>query len=210
MTPEDHLLDCIREARRKLGADQPIFIRKGITFDHRLVEVAGARYPLGVISPYYLRDGSIELCSARLLVCQDELADDYANLAQIMQQVSQDNQALVVAAPLIGGDVASMFVINHTRETMAVVGLHGPERPAAHDNLKDLCALTGATMARADQPITEQHLGHVDRLWANQHDTMIWNASAAEATHARGMQLSVGGCSPAEIEHLLACALSTV
>jgi chaperonin GroEL (HSP60 family) len=205
VTAEEQLEQFLHQERRDAGFDLPVFIRQGVAFEHRCEQISGYHFKLGVVSPHYMRGCSLNLVLARVLVCEDELVDDFHGLVPIMEQMAKDNHAMLVVAPRIDGEVAEMFVANHTRNTLQIIGVDGSGGPELRPLIQEICSITGTTPMSPGEQVKEKHLGHAQSVWTDRHDLLITTASEDSARDG-AIVFHVGGENAQEVEHLTTVA----
>lgn len=145
--------DIISGAMEKVGKNGIINVDESKGFDTSLEVTEGLKYDKGYISPYMVSDRekmTIEMENPLVLVT-DQKINTIQDVLGILEQIVQQNKALLIIADDIENEVISTLIVNKLRGTFNVVATKAPGfGDNQKDNLNDIATLTGATMISKD------------------------------------------------------------
>ena len=143
----------ISDAMEKVGKNGIINVDESKGFDTSLEVTEGLKYDKGYISPYMVSDRekmNIEMENPLVLVT-DQKISTIQDVLGILEQIVQQNKALLIIADDIENEVISTLIVNKLRGTFNVVATKAPGfGDNQKDNLNDIATLTGATMISKD------------------------------------------------------------
>lgn len=145
--------EIISNAMEKVGKNGIINVDESKGFDTSLEVTEGLKYDKGYISPYMVSDRekmSIEMENPLILVT-DQKISTIQDVLGILEQIVQQNKALLIIADDIENEVTSTLIVNKLRGTFNVVATKAPGfGDNQKDQLNDIATLTGATMISKD------------------------------------------------------------
>ena len=143
----------ISDAMEKVGKSGVINVDESKGFDTSLEVTEGLKYDKGYISPYMVSDRekmAVEMENPLVLVT-DQKISTIQDVLGILEQIVQQNKALLIIADDIENEVISTLVVNKLRGTFNVVATKAPGfGDNQKDQLADIATLTGATVISKD------------------------------------------------------------
>ena len=143
----------ISDAMEKVGKSGVINVDESKGFDTSLEVTEGLKYDKGYISPYMVSDRekmAVEMENPLVLVT-DQKISTIQDVLGILEQIVQQNKALLIIADDIENEVISTLVVNKLRGTFNVVATKAPGfGDNQKDQLADIAVLTGATVISKD------------------------------------------------------------
>lgn len=148
------------EACMAVGQDGTITIEDGNGIGIDLVFQDGMEIPRGAIHPGFLGSGSERLLEQPLVAVINYHLHTYEDVQDLMEVASQwPNNPLLVFALNVEGDALQLMYINDVKDVMKVVPIASPGfHHRKLDNLKDIAALSGAT-------VVDEAVGLNHRSW---------------------------------------------
>ena len=188
----------ISDAMEKVGKNGVINVDESKGFDTSLEVTEGLKYDKGYISPYMVSDRekmSIEMDSPLIMVT-DQKITTIQDILGILEQIVQQNKALLIIADDIENEVISTLIVNKLRGTFNVVATKAPGfGDNQKDQLSDIATLTGATVISKDlgmqlKDMTMNDLGTCKKLIVEKDaTTLIEGAGSKEAFKERISEL---------------------
>ena len=188
----------ISDAREKVGKNGVINVDESKGFDTSLEVTEGLKYDKGYISPYMVSDRekmSIEMDNPLILVT-DQKISTIQDVLGILEQIVQQNKALLIIADYIENEVISTLIVNKLRGTFNVVATKAPGfGDNQKDQLSDIATLTGATVISKDlgmqlKDMTMNDLGTCKKVIVEKDaTTLIEGAGSKEAFKERISEL---------------------
>lgn len=143
----------ISDAMEKVGKNGVINVDESKGFDTSLEVTEGLKYDKGYISPYMVSDRekmAVEMENPLVLVT-DQKISTIQDVLGILEQIVQQNKALLIIADDIENEVISTLVVNKLRGTFNVVATKAPGfGDNQKDQLADIAVLTGAKVISKD------------------------------------------------------------
>ncbi len=184
----------ISDAMEKVGKNGVINVDESKGFDTSLEVTEGLKYDKGYISPYMVSDRekmSVEMENPLVLVT-DQKISTIQDVLGILEQIVQQNKALLIIADDIENEVISTLVVNKLRGTFNVVATKAPGfGDNQKDQLADIATLTGATVISKDlgmqlKDMTMADLGTCKKVIVEKDaTTLIEGAGSKEAFKER-------------------------
>jgi chaperonin GroEL len=170
----------IADAMGEVGRDGVITVEEGNSSDDELTIVEGLEFDSGYLSHYFINNQSklnCELEDPQILLYDGKVVD-MDDIVGILESVSSKNQSIVVIAQEVEGQALATMVVNSARQTLKCVAVKAPgfgnERS---EMLKDMAALTGATLfggvGKELEDITTEDLGSADRVVVTKSKSVI-------------------------------------
>ena len=188
----------ISDAMEKVGKNGVINVDESKGFDTSLEVTEGLKYDKGYISPYMVSDRekmSIEMDNPLILVT-DQKISTIQDVLGILEQIVQQNKALLIIADDIENEVISTLIVNKLRGTFNVVATKAPGfGDNQKDQLSDIATLTGATVISKDlgmqlKDMTTNDLGTCKKVIVEKDaTTLIEGAGSKEAFKERISEL---------------------
>lgn len=188
----------ISDAMEKVGKNGVINVDESKGFDTSLEVTEGLKYDKGYISPYMVSDRekmSIEMDNPLILVT-DQKISTIQDVLGILEQIVQQNKALLIIADDIENEVISTLIVNKLRGTFNVVATKAPGfGDNQKDQLSDIATLTGATVISKDlgmqlKDMTMNDLGTCKKVIVEKDaTTLIEGAGSKEAFKERISEL---------------------
>jgi chaperonin GroEL len=144
----------ISRAIEKVGKEGVVHIEESNSGDTYLETVEGIQFDRGYKSPYFvvdnntmstiLKDSAILIVNQRLTAVKD--------LLPILENVSQNNKALLIIAEDIDGEALAALIVNKMRGTLKVCAVKAPDFGDRRKLiLEDIATLTGAQVVDRDK-----------------------------------------------------------
>ncbi len=188
----------ISDAMEKVGKNGVINVDESKGFDTSLEVTEGLKYDKGYISPYMVSDRekmAVEMENPLVLVT-DQKISTIQDVLGILEQIVQQNKALLIIADDIENEVISTLVVNKLRGTFNVVATKAPGfGDNQKDQLADIAVLTGAKVISKDlgmqlKDMTMDDLGTCKKVIVEKDSTtLIEGAGSKEAFKERIVEL---------------------
>ena len=170
----------IGDAMAEVGRDGVITVEEGNSSEDELTIVEGLEFDSGYLSHYFINNQTkltSELEDPMILLYDGKIVD-MDDIVGILESVSSKNQSIVVIAQEVEGQALATMVVNSARQTLKCVAVKAPgfgnERS---EMLKDMAALTGATLfggvGKEIEDITMDDLGSADRVVSSKSKSVI-------------------------------------
>jgi len=170
----------IGDAMAEVGRDGVITVEEGNSSEDELTIVEGLEFDSGYLSHYFINNQTkltSELEDPMILLYDGKIVD-MDDIVGILESVSSKNQSIVVIAQEVEGQALATMVVNSARQTLKCVAVKAPgfgnERS---EMLKDMAALTGATLfggvGKELEDITNEDLGSADRVVVSKSKSVI-------------------------------------
>ena len=188
----------ISDAMEKVGKSGVINVDESKGFDTSLEVTEGLKYDKGYISPYMVSDRekmAVEMENPLVLVT-DQKISTIQDVLGILEQIVQQNKALLIIADDIENEVISTLVVNKLRGTFNVVATKAPGfGDDQKDQLADIAILTGAKVISKDlgmqlKDMTMDDLGTCKKVIVEKDSTtLIEGAGSKKAFKERIAEL---------------------
>lgn len=188
----------ISDAMEKVGKSGVINVDESKGFDTSLEVTEGLKYDKGYISPYMVSDRekmAVEMENPLVLVT-DQKISTIQDVLGILEQIVQQNKALLIIADDIENEVISTLVVNKLRGTFNVVATKAPGfGDNQKDQLADIAILTGAKVISKDlgmqlKDMTMDDLGTCKKVIVEKDSTtLIEGAGSKKAFKERIAEL---------------------
>ena len=170
----------IGDAMAEVGRDGVITVEEGNSSEDELTIVEGLEFDSGYLSHYFINNQTkltSELEDPMILLYDGKIVD-MDDIVGILESASSKNQSIVVIAQEVEGQALATMVVNSARQTLKCVAVKAPgfgnERS---EMLKDMAALTGATLfggvGKELEDITNEDLGSADRVVVSKSKSVI-------------------------------------
>jgi len=149
----DEIGQIISQAMEKVGKNGVINVDDSKGFDTSLELTEGLRYDKGFISPYMVTDRekmSVEMENPLILVT-DQKVNNIQDVLPTLEQIVQQNRALLIIADDIENEALSTLIVNKLRGTFNVVATKAPGfGDNQKETLADIAIATGAKFISKD------------------------------------------------------------
>lgn len=139
--------EIIAEAIEKVGKDGTITIEESNQTYTDLKLVEGLQFDRGYCSPYMCTDNiklEANLSNPYILVTNKKLSN-LNDLLPILEQISKNNESLLIIADEIDGDALATLVLNKVRGSLNSVAVKSPSfGDRRNEELEDLSTFVGA------------------------------------------------------------------
>jgi|TARA_R110000787_G_scaffold22609_3_gene65509 chaperonin GroEL len=171
----------IAEAIHQVGNDGVVTVEEGNSNQTELEIVEGLEFDRGYLSHFFMNNQAKLACmlEAPDILLYDGTINQMDEIVPLLERASINNKTIVIVAHDIQGEALSTMVVNAARGTLQCLAVKAPgfgqERT---EILKDMEALTGATMITSElgvtlEDVTEEHLGSCDRVVSDKSKTAI-------------------------------------
>ena len=194
----------ISDGMKKVGKEGVISIEESQTLKTHLELSDGLQFDRGYITPYFITDGeksTVDLPDAFVLI-HDGRIEEIETMVPLLTEVSKSGKPLLIIAEDYSQKVLATLIQNKLRGALFNCPVKAPgfgER--RKEILKDLSALTGATLFSKDIGMTFEkaelsHLGEARKIVVNRvSTTIIGGGGKKEVILERANQIK------ADIEH---------
>lgn len=178
---DEEVANLVADALEQAGSRGIVTIEDGKRTYCSLRVVAGARYPTGWASPDFVTEGgrqAVTLQNPYILLAETHL-HPMEPFFPILEQVYSAKRPLLVVCLSISGPALKTLTVNLKKKTLEACAVHAPYfSDIASDTLRDLAALTGATVyspytGRRFQSLTLQDLGEARSVTVTKTTTTL-------------------------------------
>jgi len=171
----------ISEAIQQVGNDGVVTVEEGNSNETTLEIVEGLEFDRGYLSHFFMNDQSklASILEEPQILLFDGRIQNMEDIIPILEKSSMENKAIVIIAHEVEGEALASMVVNAARGTLKCLAVKAPGFGAERSEiLKDMAALTGATIIGTEMGITlddvaEEHLGSCDKVVSNKTKTAI-------------------------------------
>jgi len=178
---DEEIGGIIAEAIHEVGNDGVVTVEEGNSNETELEIVEGLEFDRGYLSHFFMNDQSKLACilDEPQILLYDGRISNMDEIIGILENVSMSNKSIVVIAHEVEGDALASMVVNSARGTLKCLAVKAPgfgqERT---EILKDIAALTGATLITTELGITledvaVEHFGSCDKIVSDKSKTAI-------------------------------------
>lgn len=171
----------IADAIKEVGNDGIVTVEEGNSTETNLEIVEGLEFDRGYLSHFFMNDRTKLVCSLENpnILLYDGRISTMDDIVGVLESSSMGNTPIVIIAHDIDGEALATMVVNSARGTLKCLGVKAPgfgqERT---EILKDMAALTGATLITSEigitlEDVTEEHLGSCDKIISGKTKTSI-------------------------------------
>ena len=148
----------IADAIETIGKDGIVVVEKSPNFGIEVEVRQGMMFEHGFISPYMADDmGAMEaeLTEPYILMTDQRLADNFADVVPVLEEVMQSGHPLLIAADDVRGESMQALLANRSRGTLISVAVQAPALgDRRKTELEDLAILTGGEVITPDRGLT--------------------------------------------------------
>lgn len=171
----------IAGAMEKVGKEGVITVEEAKGLETEIDVVEGMQFDQGFMSPYFVTNSEkmiAELDGAQILVSEKKITGLQA-LLPILEPVAQSGRPLLIIAEDVESEALATLVLNKLRGGLKVCAVKAPGfGDRRKEMLKDIAAVTGATVVSDDmgmtfENITPDVLGTAKKLVVTKDSTLL-------------------------------------
>ena len=175
----------IAEAIHQVGNDGVVTVEEGNSNDTTLEIVEGLEFDRGYLSHYFMNDQTkmASILEEPQILLYDGRISRMDDIIPLLEASSMNNKAIVIIAHDVDGEALASMVVNSARGTLRCLAVKAPGFGGERTEiLKDMAALTGATLITSElgitlEDVTLEHLGSCDRIISDKNKTAIIGGS---------------------------------
>lgn len=173
--------NLLAEAMEKVTKDGVITVEETRGTETELDVVEGMNFDRGYVTAYCVTDKEKMIASYRdpyILVSEDKIST-MDSLMNILQATAQQSKPLVIIADDVEGSAIKGIVMNLLQGTIKCLPIKAPGfGDRRKEMLRDICALTGATLVSSETGLTIdkvgiEHLGSAELVKSTKGNTII-------------------------------------
>lgn len=171
----------IADAMKKVGKEGVITVEEAKGLETEIDVVEGMQFEQGFMSPYFVTNSEkmlAELDGAQILVSEKKITGLQA-LLPILEPIAQSGRALLIIAEDVESEALATLVLNRLRGGLKVCAVKAPGfGDRRKEMLKDIAAMTGATVISDDMGMTLENitpavLGSAKKIVVSKDKTLI-------------------------------------
>ena len=171
----------IAAAMEKVGKEGVITVEEAKGLETEIDVVEGMQFDQGFMSPYFVTNSEkmlAELENAQILVSEKKITGLQA-LLPILEPVAQSGRPLLIIAEDVESEALATLVLNKLRGGLKVCAVKAPGfGDRRKEMLKDIAAVTGATVVSDDmgmtfENITTDVLGSAKKVVVSKDSTLL-------------------------------------
>ena len=151
----------IADALEKVGREGVITVEEAKGLDTEIDVVEGMQFDQGFMSPYFVTNSEkmlAELDNAQILVSEKKISGLQA-LLPILEPIAQAGRPLLIIAEDVESEALATLVLNRLRGGLKVCAVKAPGfGDRRKEMLKDIAAVTGATVISDDMGMTFENI----------------------------------------------------
>ncbi len=173
--------DKIADAMEKVGKEGVITVEEAKGLETEIDVVEGMQFDQGFMSPYFVTNSEkmlAELDGAKILVSEKKITGLQA-LLPILEPIAQSGSPLLIIAEDVESEALATLVLNRLRGGLKVCAVKAPGfGDRRKEMLKDIAAVTGATVVSDDmgmtfENITPEVLGSAKKVVVSKDSTLL-------------------------------------
>lgn len=173
--------DKIADAMEKVGKEGVITVEEAKGLETEIDVVEGMQFDQGFMSPYFVTNSEkmlAELDGAKILVSEKKITGLQA-LLPILEPIAQSGSPLLIIAEDVESEALATLVLNRLRGGLKVCAVKAPGfGDRRKEMLKDIAAVTGATLVSDDmgmtfENITPEVLGSAKKVVVSKDSTLL-------------------------------------
>ena len=178
---EPEIGKLIAQAMEKVGKEGVITVEEAKGLETEIDVVEGMQFDQGFMSPYFVTNSEkmlAELDGAQILVSEKKITGLQA-LLPILEPVAQSGRPLLIIAEDVESEALATLVLNKLRGGLKVCAVKAPGfGDRRKEMLKDIAAVTGATVVSDDmgmtfENITTDVLGTAKKIVVTKDSTLL-------------------------------------
>lgn len=171
----------IADAMEKVGKEGVITVEEAKGLETEIDVVEGMQFDQGFMSPYFVTNSEkmlAELDGAKILVSEKKITGLQA-LLPILEPIAQSGSPLLIIAEDVESEALATLVLNRLRGGLKVCAVKAPGfGDRRKEMLKDIAAVTGATVVSDDmgmtfENITPEVLGSAKKVVVSKDSTLL-------------------------------------
>lgn len=171
----------IATAMEKVGKEGVITVEEAKGLETEIDVVEGMQFDQGFMSPYFVTNSEkmlAELDGAQILVSEKKITGLQA-LLPILEPIAQSGRPLLIIAEDVESEALATLVLNRLRGGLKVCAVKAPGfGDRRKEMLKDIAAVTGATVISDDMGMTFENismdmLGTAKRVVVSKDSTLL-------------------------------------
>lgn len=171
----------IADAMEKVGKEGVITVEEAKGLETEIDVVEGMQFDQGFMSPYFVTNSEkmlAELDGAQILISEKKITGLQA-LLPILEPVAQSGRPLLIIAEDVESEALATLVLNKLRGGLKVCAVKAPGfGDRRKEMLKDIAAVTGATVVSDDmgmtfENITTDVLGTAKKIVVSKDSTLL-------------------------------------
>jgi len=180
----------IADAMEKVGTEGVITVEESQTAETELETVEGMQFDRGYVSPYFANNESRSQCimnDAKVLIYEKKISAT-KDILKILEEIANAGRPpVVIIAEDIDGEALATLVVNVLRGNLKVCAVKAPAfGDRRKEMLKDIAALTGATVVSEElgmniQEVGMEVLGEAKRITISKDETTIVDGTGNES-----------------------------
>jgi len=185
----------INEAITKVGREGIVSVEDTKNLDSYVAVVEGTQFHRGWLSGYFAADNmrqEWDFKNCEVLIYEGSITS-YKELVPLFEKFRKANHTspLLLVASDVSGEALAAMAMNHAKGNMIACAVQSMDmNDKRNEHLKDLAALTGATIIAKETGIslttaTVSVLGTADRIRVSQHTTTILGGGGGDKIKAR-------------------------
>ncbi len=151
----------IADAMQRVGKEGVITVEEAKGLDTEIDVVEGMQFDQGFMSPYFVTNSEkmlAELDGAQILVSEKKITGLQA-LLPILEPIAQSGRSLLIIAEDVESEALATLVLNRLRGGLKVCAVKAPGfGDRRKEMLKDIAAVTGATVISDDMGMTFENI----------------------------------------------------
>jgi chaperonin GroEL len=171
----------ISEAIHQVGRDGVVTVEEGNSSETTLEIVEGLEFDRGYLSHFFMNDQTklASILTEPDILLYDGTIQNMDDIIPLLERTSINNKSIVVIAHDVQGEALASMVVNSARGTLKCLAVKAPGFGGERTEiLKDIAALTGATLITSElgltlEDVTEDHLGSADKVVSDKIKTSI-------------------------------------
>ncbi len=171
----------IADAMQRVGKEGVITVEEAKGLDTEIDVVEGMQFDQGFMSPYFVTNSEkmlAELDGAQILVSEKKITGLQA-LLPILEPIAQSGRSLLIIAEDVESEALATLVLNRLRGGLKVCAVKAPGfGDRRKEMLKDIAAVTGATVISDDMGMTFENitpavLGTAKKIVVSKDSTLL-------------------------------------
>lgn len=178
---DEVISNLIKDSIEKVGRDGYVSIEKSEKMETELQFVEGLQFENGYLSPYFInnmRDYNVEYDNCNILVFDGKIAN-VKTIVKILEMAISEERPLLIIAESVEGQALTTMVQNKIKGIVQSVAVKSPAYGERRkDILKDICAMTGATLVTTEtgeliERIDQSYFGRAKKIKVEHNGTAI-------------------------------------
>ena len=194
---DEEIGGIISEAINQVGNDGVVTVEEGSSNETTLEIVEGLEFDRGYLSHFFMNNQTklAAILDEPQVLLFDGRISNMDDVIGILEASSMNNKPIVIIAHEVDGEALASMVVNAARGTLKCLAVKAPGFGAERSEiLKDIAALTGATIIGTEmgitlEDVTDEHLGSCDKIASDKTKTAIIGGHGEEEAIQNRIQL---------------------